>query len=77
MTSMSEMAAGAAVQEDTSAAGTVRIPRPILLRQRQSTRRWGDRMLGILQGGADKTPNNLVGYGIVDAYAAVKRALAP
>jgi subtilisin family serine protease len=31
----------------------------------------------ILQGGADQTPNNLVGYGIVDAYAAVQRALAP
>ena len=31
----------------------------------------------ILQGGAERTLNNLVGYGIVDAYAAVKRALAP
>jgi subtilisin family serine protease len=30
----------------------------------------------ILQGGGGETPNNLVGYGIVDAYAAVQRALA-
>jgi hypothetical protein len=41
-----------------------------------------DRAIGgqdacILHGGADRTPNNLVGYGIVDAYAAVQRALAP
>jgi subtilisin family serine protease len=30
----------------------------------------------IFQTGADQTPNNLVGYGIVDAYAAVQLALA-
>ena len=45
MTSMSEMAAGAAVQEDTSQPADGPIPRPILLRQRQSTRRSGDGML--------------------------------
>ena len=30
----------------------------------------------ILQGNSNQTPNDLVGYGIVDAYAAVQRALA-
>lgn len=30
----------------------------------------------ILMGGSDKRPNNLVGYGVVDAYAAVQAAMA-
>jgi subtilisin family serine protease len=31
----------------------------------------------IFAPGAEQTPNNLVGYGIVDAYAAVQQALRP
>lgn len=31
---------------------------------------------GIVCGDPNAVPNNLIGYGIVDAYAAVKQALA-
>ncbi len=77
MTSMSEMAAGAAVQEDTSQPADGSDPTPNPAAAAAVDAALGGRDACILQGGADKTPNNLVGYGIVDAYAAVQRALAP
>ena len=72
MTAMSAMLAGEGAPEPSSAPNPT--PNPAAAAVDEAL---GGQDACILQGGADRTPNNLVGYGIVDAYAAVKRALAP
>ena len=76
MTSMSAMLTGDGAPGDTQQPLSTPNPTP------NPAAAAVDEALGgqdacILQGGAEQTPNNLVGYGIVDAYAAVQRALAP
>ncbi len=72
MTTMSAMLAGEDAPQPSSAPNPT--PNPAAAAVDEAL---GGQDACILQGGADLTPNNLVGYGIVDAYAAVKLALAP
>ncbi len=72
MTSMSAMLAEEDAREDTLQPSAT--PNPAAAAVDDAL---GGQDACILQGGADQTPNNLVGYGIVDAYAAVQQALAP
>ena len=70
MTSMSAVLAGEGAPEDIQQPPAT--PNPAAAAVDDAL---GGQEACILEGGADRTPNNLVGYGIVDAYAAVKRAL--
>jgi subtilisin family serine protease len=72
MTSMSAMLAGESAPQPSAAPNPT--PNPAAAAVDEAL---GGQDACILQGGADQIPNNLVGYGIVDAYAAVQRALAP
>ncbi len=72
MTSMSAMLAGEGTPPPSAAPNPT--PNPAAAAVDEAL---GGQDACILQGGADQIPNNLVGYGIVDAYAAVQRALAP
>ena len=68
MTSMSAMLAGEDAPQPSAAPNPT--PNPAAAAVDEAL---GGQDACILQGGADQTPNNLVGYGIVDAYAAVMR----